>query len=355
MQMKKKYLFIDRDGTIISEPKDKQIDCLSKFKLEKDVVTSLQKLQQAGYELVMVSNQDGLGTASFPQSDFEPIQKLLLEILSSQGINFSDVLICPHFEQDNCLCRKPNIGLVLNYLKSGGMDLGNSYVIGDRQTDIMLAENMGIKHIFYDKNFNWQDIADSLLRKQRSAVIERNTNETQVKIALNLDKADPINIKTNIGFFDHMLEQLAKHGGFSLELCTDGDLHVDEHHTVEDTGIALGMAFREALGDKLGINRYGFLLPMDESSAKVSLDLGGRAYFVFDGQFPREVVGELSTEMVEHFFRSLSESLKATLHIEVYGKNTHHMVESMFKAVGRSLRQAVQRNGFELPTTKGIL
>jgi imidazoleglycerol-phosphate dehydratase / histidinol-phosphatase len=350
-----KYLFIDRDGTLIEEPTDYQIDSVDKFKLEKGVIPALLQLQQAGFHLVMVSNQDGLGTVSFPQQDFDVPHQLLMHILHSQGIDFKNIHICPHKPDDHCQCRKPNLGLVLDYLKSGNLDFDNSYVIGDRPSDQKLAENMGIKHIAYDKNTTWEAIAKQLLTKPRVAQLVRETKETKITVAVNLDESQPMDIKTGIGFFDHMLEQLAKHSGISLVLNTHGDLHIDEHHTVEDTALALGEALRKALGDKLGINRYGFLLPMDEALTEVAIDLSGRAYFVFEGHLPRESVGELSTEMVIHFFRSFAEGLRATLHIKTTGENTHHMVESMFKGVGRALKQAITAQGYELPSTKGLL
>ncbi len=350
-----KYLFIDRDGTLIHEPQDHQIDSLEKFKLEKGVIPALLDLQKAGFTLVMVSNQDGLGTERFPQSDFDAPHQLLLDILSSQGIHFSDIKICPHLPEDKCQCRKPNIGLVLDYLKSGTLDLNNSYVIGDRASDELLAKNMGISYIPYNENCHWLLIAEELVNKPRLGFVTRKTKETAIEVMVNLDNPSTITVQTGIGFFDHMLEQLAKHSGISLHLVTAGDLHIDEHHTVEDTALALGEAFRQALGDKLGIARYGFLLPMDEALTEVAIDLSGRAYFVFDGQLPRETVGELSTEMVIHFFRSLAEGMRATIHIKTTGENTHHMVESMFKGVGRALKQAIAKQGFELPSTKGIL
>lgn len=350
-----KYLFIDRDGTLIEEPTDYQIDSIDKFKLEKGVILALLQLQKAGFHLVMVSNQDGLGTESFPQEDFDVPHQLLMHILHSQGIDFKNILICPHKPNDNCQCRKPNLGLVLDYLKNGNLDFENSYVIGDRPTDRILAENMGIKHIIYDKNTSWDAIAKQLLTKPRTAQLVRKTHETQIDVSVNLDDAQPVMIQTGIGFFDHMLEQLAKHSGMSLMLTTHGDLHIDEHHTVEDTAIALGQTLRKALGDKLGIARYGFLLPMDEALTEVAIDLSGRAFFVFDGELKDMRVGELSTEMIPHFFRSFAEGLQATLNIKTRGENTHHMIESMFKGVGRALKQAIARQGFDLPTTKGLL
>jgi imidazoleglycerol-phosphate dehydratase/histidinol-phosphatase len=350
-----KYLFIDRDGTIINEPSDYQIDSLEKLNLEPGVIPALLQLQQAGFKLIMVSNQDGLGTQSFPQTHFDAPHQMLMNILTSQGIHFDDIKICPHKPEDHCQCRKPNIGLVLDYLKSNTIDFNHSYVIGDRKTDHELADNMGIQYIPYNKSHTWSDISKKLLTQNRVAHVVRKTKETHIDVQVNLDNPNPIVIKTGIGFFDHMLEQLAKHSGISITLEVGGDLHIDEHHTVEDTALALGQALREALGDKLGIARYGFLLPMDEALTEVALDLSGRSFFVFNGNFMRENVGELSTEMIPHFFRSLAEGLHATLHIETTGENTHHMVESMFKGVGRTLKQAVAKQGFDLPSTKGTL
>lgn len=355
--MQKKYLFIDRDGTLIQEPEDQQIDHVEKLVLMPDVIPALLQLKQAGYTFIMISNQDGLGTNSFPKGDFLLVQNLLLRILDSQGINFENILICPHFTNDNCECRKPKLGLVLNYLREQTMDRERSYVIGDRETDILLAENMGLTGIQIGSSDipDWKAISQWILGKSRTAKLNRQTTETDISVRLNLDEANTIAVNTPIGFFSHMLEQLAKHGGFNLELEVKGDLHIDDHHTIEDTAIALGKAIRQALGDKFGIARYGFVLPMDESIAHVALDLSGRAYLKFDGEFTREKIGELSTELIPHFFRSFAEGLKANLHIQVKGENTHHMVESIFKCVGRVLRDAIKKVDFSLPSTKGIL
>lgn len=355
--MPRKILFIDRDGTIIKEPADEQVDSLEKLALLPDVIPSLLELQRAGYELVMVSNQDGLGTSSFPVEQFELVQHKLIDILNSQGIVFSAIHICPHFAGDACDCRKPKIGLLLDYLKHHLLDFENSYVIGDRETDVKLAENLGIQGILYaGSNYpDWRMITEKLLSKPRVATVTRKTNETDIIAKVNLDNNAAINVYTGIGFFDHMLEQLAKHGNFGLELSCHGDLVIDDHHTVEDVAIVLGSALRQALGDKRGIARYGFLLPMDESLAQVAIDLSGRGYFVFTGHFTREKVGELATELVPHFFRSLADSLAAAINIKIEGENTHHQVEATFKAVGRALRQAVSKIEYELPSTKGVL
>lgn len=352
---KAKILFIDRDGTLIDEPDDKKIDSLEKLKLEPFVIPALLKLKEAGFIFVMVSNQDGLGTSSFTIQQFEIPHHKLMEILESQGIIFSDVRICFHFEHDNCECRKPKIGLVLDYLRDRTFDPSNSYVIGDRETDMELAANMGIKGFLYGKGVSWLDIANDVVNKPRIASVKRVTNETQIDVTVSLEDNNSINVNTGIGFFDHMLEQLAKHGGFGLNLSVVGDLRVDEHHEVEDVALALGEALNEALGDKLGISRYGFSLPMDEALASVAIDLGGRPYLVFKGKFKREKVGDLPTELIVHFFRSLSYGMKASLHIQIEGENEHHMIESIFKCVGRALRIAFKEEGNELPTTKGVL
>jgi imidazoleglycerol-phosphate dehydratase/histidinol-phosphatase len=357
--MTMKVLFIDRDGTLIEEPHDNQVDELGKIRLVRGVVPALLELADHGYRFVMVSNQDGLGTESFPVEQFEACHEHVVALFESQGITFDETFICPHFEEDGCECRKPRTGLLTRFLASNHLDNAKSAVIGDRGTDLELAERLGLRGFLVNPDTSyetsWPGIVAALCSGERSAEVERKTQETTIRARVNLDTAGRIDVHTGIGFFDHMLEQIAKHGGFSLALSCDGDLHVDEHHTVEDVAIVLGSALRDALGDKRGIGRYGFLLPMDESAATVALDLSGRASFVFDAPFPRETVGEMSTEMVSHFFRSLAESLGAALHVSVTGENTHHMVEACFKGVGRSLRQAIQQQGAELPTTKGTL
>ena len=357
--MAEKILFIDRDGTLIHEPEDCQVDALDKVQLVDDVIPSLLEIGRHGYRFVMVSNQDGLGTDSFPQDDFEGPHALVMQMFSSQGIEFDEVFICPHMPEDNCECRKPRTGLLTRFLAANDIDLAASAVIGDRQTDMLLAERVGVRGLLVNCDdadvMTWPQILDLLCHSERTATVARNTSETRIETTVNLDSTRDTSISTGIGFFDHMLEQVAKHGGFGLELTCSGDLEVDEHHTVEDVAICLGTALRKALGNKYGIGRYGFLLPMDESEAKVAVDLSGRAAFRFEGAFPRDRVGELSTEMVEHFFRSLAESLGAALHIEVRGDNTHHMVEACFKSVGRCLRQAFRKDGTDLPSTKGAL
>ena len=356
--MGKRILFIDRDGTLIEEPADYQVDQLSKVRLVDGVIPALLELRDFGYRFVMVSNQDGLGTDAFPEADFEACQNHVLALFESQGITFDKVFICPHLPDDGCECRKPRAGLLTAYLAANDIDLGASAVIGDRPTDAELAERIGVSSFTIsvaDNGQDWRSIVTQLCYSDRCATIERRTNETDIRVSVNLDREAPIAVSTGIGFYDHMLEQVAKHGGFALSVECAGDLEIDDHHTVEDTALCLGAALREALGPKLGIGRYGFVVPMDESEARVSIDLSGRARYVFDGVFPTERVGEMATEMVQHFFLSLSDSLGAALHIEVSGENSHHMVEACFKAVGRALRQAIRRDGNALPSTKGTL
>jgi imidazoleglycerol-phosphate dehydratase/histidinol-phosphatase len=352
----RKLLFLDRDGTLIVEPPDKQIDAFDKFAMIDGVIAALQKCVAAGYELVMVTNQDGLGTPAFPQAAFEGPQNLLLQILGSQGMRFREVLIDASLPADDRDTRKPGTGLVRHYLADDSWSRAQSAMVGDRETDARFAANLGIRVFRLDTGeWDWPGIAHALCDAPRRARVERATNETRVVASVDLDLvADPI-VHAGIGFFDHMLEQLGKHGGFSLELRCTGDTHVDEHHSVEDSALALGEALRAALGDKRGMGRYGFALPMDEAQASAVLDLSGRACFFFDGAFPRDRIGELPTELVPHFFRSLCDALGANLHLSVRGENAHHMVEACFKAVGRALRMALRRDGVELPSTKGAL
>jgi len=353
---KRRILFLDRDGTLIIEPEDFQIDSLEKLELVDAVIPALLKLKAAGYEFVIVSNQDGLGTASNPLENFQPPHDKMLSLFASQGINFVAEHIDPHFQSDGSPNRKPGIGMLLDYLKSGELDLEDSWVIGDRQTDLQLAENMGIGGILCGPDGqHWDDIAHQLCTRPRRGFVERNTNETKIKVEVDLDTTGGNEISTGIGFFDHMLDQVAAHGGFRLLLTCKGDLEIDEHHTVEDCALALGQALDQALGDRRGIGRYGFVLPMDESLAEVAIDLSGRPIIEFTADFPRDSVGEMSTEMVRHFFASLSQSLRCALHLKVSGENTHHMVEGLFKGAGRALRPALARQGTDLPSTKGVL
>ncbi len=352
----RKILFLDRDGTLIEEPADFQIDSLAKFRLVPGMIPALLKLKAAGYEFVMVSNQDGLGTDSFPLADFEPPQQLLLQILESQGIRFSAIHIDPHFEHQNAPTRKPGIGMLLDYLRSGTLDFAQSAVIGDRETDLQLARNLGVRGFrlgpYHD---DWATIAHLLADAPRIATVERVTSETRIRVTVDLDREAKAEVATGIGFFDHMFEQIGRHGGFALTLTCAGDTHIDEHHSIEDSALALGEALRKALGDKRGIGRYGFTLPMDETLASAALDLSGRSYLVFDGTFARSEVGGMATELVPHFFRSLCDALGANLHLSVRGDNTHHMVEACFKVFARALRQAIRREGDAIPSTKGTL
>jgi imidazoleglycerol-phosphate dehydratase / histidinol-phosphatase len=353
-------LFLDRDGTLIEEPPDEQVDRLDKLALMPGVVPALLRLRSAGYRLVMISNQDGLGSNRFPLESFRVPHEYLLGLLASQGIDFAGVLICPHQAQDRCDCRKPATRLAAEWISGHPIDPELSAVLGDRDSDLELARRLGIAGYRISRNGSaeqhWPAVSELLCRRRhRLGRVERRTRETAISVAVDLDSESPIEVTTGIGFFDHMLEQIARHGGFALELQAHGDLEVDEHHTVEDCALALGAALRQALGDKHGIARYGFLLPMDEALARVALDLSGRSYSAFSGRFAREAVGGLPTELVPHFFRSLADALGATLHLEVSGENTHHMVEACFKAVGRALAQAMHRSRSELPSTKGVL
>lgn len=354
--MKRKLLFVDRDGCLVVEPADEQLDRCEKFDLVTGVVAALQRCVAANYELVMVTNQDGLGTPSFPEADFNGPQDLLLRILASQGIGFREVLVDRSFEHEGLDTRKPGTGLVRHYLADDSWSRTDSAMVGDRETDLQFAANLGVTGFRVGPaGIDWAQIAHRLLDRPRTGEVERSTRETSVAVRVDLDLAAEPDVATGIGFFDHMLEQLGKHGGFALRVHCEGDTGVDEHHTIEDCALAIGAALREALGDKRGIGRFGFSLPMDESAADARLDLSGRAYFVFDGRFPRDRVGGLPTELVPHFFSSLADALGANLHLAVRGENTHHMVEACFKVVARTLRQAIQREGDALPSTKGVL
>ncbi len=354
-----RVLFIDRDGTLVEEPADQQVDSLAKIKLLPGVIPAVLELRRAGYRLVLVSNQDGLGTNTFPEPAFREPQDFIRALFASQGVEFDAEFFCPHRPADGCECRKPQTGLLTQYLLDHPIDPRHSYVIGDRETDMQLAANLGLQglrvHADGRDGATWAAIVERLRQPARTATVLRKTKETDIRVRVNLDDTAPVAIATGIGFFDHMLEQVARHGGFSLELTCTGDLEIDEHHTVEDCALALGQALREALGNKRGIARFGFVLPMDEAQAQVAIDLSGRAYAVFDGKFGRDAVGGMPTELVPHFFRSLADSLLAAVHVQVKGDNTHHMVEACFKATGRALRQAVRIEGTELPSSKGVL
>ncbi|NIM69387.1 MAG: bifunctional histidinol-phosphatase/imidazoleglycerol-phosphate dehydratase HisB [Xanthomonadales bacterium] len=350
----RRILFLDRDGTLIVEPPDEQVDSLEKLALVPGVIPALLRLQAAGYEFVIVSNQDGRGSDAFPEAQFLAPHQKMLDLFASQGIHFAAEHIDPHFESDNAASRKPGIGMLLDYLRAGDLDFTDSWVIGDRQTDLELAANLGVGGLLLDDRLGWPEIAHRLCTRPRRGEVVRETRETRIRVAVDLDDSGA-EIGTGIGFFDHMLEQLAAHGGFRLALECRGDLEVDEHHTVEDCALALGEAISTALADRRGIGRYGFVLPMDEALAQVAVDLSGRPALVFEADFPRDEVGGLSTEMVRHFFHSLSQSLRAALHLQVTGENTHHMVEALFKGCGRALRPALARHGTELPSTKGLL
>lgn len=352
-----KIAFLDRDGCLIMEPADEQVDRLDKVALVPGVIPALLRLRDAGYEFVMVTNQDGRGTPAFPEAAFQEVQDFVLRLFASQGIRFTRIFVCPHRPEDRCQCRKPNPGHLGDFLSTITLDREASFVAGDRVTDLELARNIGVRGFRVDPADPdcWPGIAHAVVDRPRTATVHRQTRETRIAVSVDLDAEGPVSIRTGIGFFDHMLDQIAKHGGFALTLACEGDLHVDEHHTVEDVALALGEALRTALGDKRGIGRFGFVLPMDETEARISLDLSGRAYLVFDGQFPRPEVGQLPTELVPHFFRSIADGMGANLHIAVHGENTHHMVEACFKGFGRALRSAIAKSGSSLPSTKGTL
>lgn len=352
----KKAIFIDRDGTILVEPADEQIDSLEKMEFVPGAISGLRGLVGLGYELVIVSNQDGLGTSSFPEETFWPVQNKMLKTLEGEGVVFDDILIDRSFPQDNLPTRKPGTGMLTRRYMDGSYDLEASFVIGDRESDMQLAANLGAKGLKLGE-MTWPEIVTAIRSTERTCLIERNTAETEIRVFVDLDGKAPSSIDTGLKFFDHMLDQIVHHGGISLQVYCKGDLQVDEHHTVEDVGIALGEAFRSALGDKRGIDRYGFALPMDESRAIVLLDFGGRSELVWDVEFTREYVGDVPTEMFKHFFKSLSDAMKANLYVRARGENNHHLIEGVFKAFARSLRQAVRRDVFSygLPSSKGAL
>lgn len=354
----KQALFIDRDGTILVEPDDEQIDSFDKFHFVQGVIRNLYFIRtKLDFEFVMVSNQDGLGTSSYPEKDFWPTHNLMLNTLKSEGIEFDDILIDRSFPEDNLPTRKPGTGMLGKYM-TGEYDLANSYVIGDRQTDRQLAENLGCKALIFGDNVqSWDEITEILFAGERTASVRRTTKETDIDIRLNLDGTGKCDISTGLGFFDHMLEQIGKHGSIDLYIHVNGDLNVDEHHTIEDTGIALGECISKALGDKRGMERYGYTLPMDDCLCQVALDFGGRAWLVWDAEFKRERVGDMPTEMFIHFFKSLSDAARMNLNIKAEGDNEHHKIEGIFKAFARSIKMAVKRDiyKFQLPSSKGLL
>ena len=355
----RRILFIDRDGTIIEEPEDEQVDSIGKLAFVPKAISSLSMLRaKTDFMMVMVSNQDGLGSPSFPEDTFWPIQNLILRTLEAEGVAFDDILIDSHFPEDNAPTRKPSIGLVEKYMKDKDIDLDNSYVIGDRETDRLFAKNIGCKAlILSDSGISWDKICEILIGGERKAEARRKTRETDVWCKIDLDGSGSADISTGIGFFDHMLSQIASHASVDLEIKVKGDLQVDEHHTIEDTAITLGECLLKALGDKRGIGRYGFCLPMDDCLCQVALDFGGRPWLVWDAEFKREKVGDMPTEMFLHFFKSLSDSAKINLNIKAEGQNEHHKIEGIFKAFARSLRMAVKRDlgNMQLPSTKGSL
>lgn len=362
----KKTLFIDRDGTLVIEPPiDLQLDSLEKLEFYPGVFQYLARIaNELDYELVMVSNQDGLGTKSFPEHTFWPAQNKIIQAFKNEGIEFSEILIDRSLPEDNAPTLKPGTAMLTHYLK-GDYDLANSFVIGDRKTDVELAKNMGCKAIFLNKtvdknaeltSINWAEIYQYLKQKPRTTLLSRATSETKIEIELNLDGSGKGKIKTGLSFFDHMLDQLARHGGFDLNIKVDGDLEVDEHHSIEDVAITLGDAFDKALGKKKGIERYGFLLPMDDALTQVALDFGGRSRLIWEVDFKREKIGDMPTEMFEHFFQSFCQNAKCNLNIKSEGKNEHHKIESIFKAFAKSLKLACSKtNNFHIPSTKGSL
>ena len=353
----KQVLFIDRDGTILVEPEDEQIDSFEKFQFVPGVIRNLHFIRtHLDFEFVMVSNQDGLGTDSYPEETFWPTHNLMLQTLKGEGIEFDDILIDRSFPEDNLPTRKPGTGMLTKYMQ-GNYDLENSYVIGDRETDAKLAENLGCKSLILSDELDWNRIAEILFAGERTASVRRTTKETDIDISLCLDGTGKSDISTGLGFFDHMLEQIAKHGSIDLKIHVKGDLNVDEHHTIEDTGIALGECIGKALGDKRGIERYGYTLPMDDCLCSVALDFGGRPWLVWDAEFHRERVGDMPTEMFLHLFKSFSDAARMNLNIKAEGENEHHKIEGIFKALARSLKMAVKRDiyKYQLPSSKGML
>jgi len=353
--MMEKILFIDRDGTLVEEPYDFQVDALDKIKLVPGVIPGLLQLKKEGFRFVMVSNQNGIGTASFPEPKFLLCHEFIINLFDSQGITFDPIFICPHRPEDNCTCRKPKTGLVDQFMKENLIDKNYSWVIGDRETDKELAMNIDVQFLPVSSIHTWTDIVQTIIKKLRSASIIRVTKETNIELELSLDCDQQSLINTPLPFFNHMLEQVAKNAGFDLHVQVKGDIEVDDHHLVEDVALALGEALKNALGDKRGINRYGFTLPMDESLATIAIDLSGRSFCQFNGAFTREFVGGMATEMVPHFFNSFANALSASIHLSVTGTNHHHMIEACFKSLGRALGQACKRSNNYLPSTKGTL
>ena len=355
----KKVLFIDRDGTLIKEPADEQIDSFEKLVFVEGMFRNLSFIRKnLDFEFVMVSNQDGLGTDSFPENTFWPVHNFILQTLKGEGVEFDNILIDNHFPADNHPNRKPGTGMLKDYINNPEYDLANSYVIGDRETDAQLAANLGCKALILGKDgLTWEKIAEILFAGERIVEITRKTKETDITIRINLDGTGKCDIQTGLGFFDHMLEQIGKHGMMDLYVRCNGDLNVDEHHSIEDTGIVLGECLLKALGDKRGIERYGYSLPMDDCLCQVALDFGGRPWLVWDAEFHREKVGEMPTEMFMHFFKSVSDASKMNLNIKAEGVNEHHKIEGIFKAFARSIKMAVKRDiyHYQLPSTKGAL
>lgn len=370
----KKVLFIDRDGTLIIEPPDEQIDSLEKLEYYPGVITWLGRItRETDHELVIVTNQDGMGTPRFPENTFWPAHNKMMSTFENEGIIFSQTFIDRSTPQENLPTRKPGTGMLNSFL-NGGYDLKNSFVIGDRLTDIQLAKNLGCKGILLNDGTlraklkdqalesacvltttSWEDIYRLLSDPQRKAGVHRKTKETDIKIDINLDGQGKSKIATGLGFFDHMLDQLSKHGNIDLDIEVNGDLHIDEHHTIEDTALALGEGFLKALSDKRGIERYGFCLPMDDCLAQVAIDFGGRPWLVWEAEFKREKIGEMPTEMFYHFFKSFTDSAKCNLNIKAEGTNEHHKIEAIFKAFAKAIKMSVKREGNQLPTTKGVL
>lgn len=356
--MSKRILFIDRDGTILREPEDEQVDSFDKFQFVPGVIGALSFLvRHTDYQLVLVSNQDGLGTDSYPESDFWPTHNMMLDILRGEGVEFVAQHIDRSFPHENLPTRKPGIAMLTSYIEDADVDMSNSWVIGDRQTDAKLAENLGCRSLMIGEEMGWDRIAEILFAGDRTAVVDRKTHETDIHVAIGLDGNGHSNISTGLGFFDHMLEQISRHGNIDVEIVCKGDLHVDEHHTIEDTALALGECLAKALGNKRGIERYGYSLPMDDCLCQVSLDFGGRPWLVWDAEFKREKVGEMPTEMFLHFFKSLSDAARMNLNIKAEGTNEHHKIEGIFKAFARAVKMAVKRDveHFNLPSSKGML